>query len=68
MVIFPLHPCEAATFSSHDNGSLFRGEGGDRGLVRPLDNGIIMCSVRRIAIVVEYDTENRPLMCSRRTR
>lgn len=44
MVILALFPCEAATFASHDDGSLFRDEAGDRGLVRPLGN-TIMCSV-----------------------
>lgn len=51
-VIFALRPWEDATLISHDEGSLFREEGGDRGLVRPLGNGII-CSVRRIANVAE---------------
>lgn len=67
MVIFPLQPCEAVTFASHDDGSLFREEGGDGGLVRPLENGI-MCSVRRIANIIEYDIEDKLLACSRRTR
>ena len=53
MVIFEFRPCEAATFASHDDGSLFRGEDGDEGLVRPLGNGIVF-SVCRIVNVVEY--------------
>ncbi len=40
MVIFALRPWEAATFASHDDGSLFREEAADGGLVRPLGNGI----------------------------
>lgn len=38
MVIFALSPWEAATFSSHDDGSLFREdeEAGDGGLMRHL--------------------------------
>lgn len=44
MVILPLRPWEAAIFASHDDGSLFREEAGDAGLVRPLGNGI-MCPV-----------------------
>lgn len=52
MVILALRPCEAATFDSHDDGALFREEAGDRGLVRPLENGI-MCSARQVLTVVE---------------
>lgn len=51
MVIFALSPWEAATFATHDDGSLFREEAGDGGLVRPLGNGI-MHSVCRIPNVV----------------
>ncbi len=47
MVIFGTRPWEAATFASHDDGSLFREETGDEGLVRPLGNGI-MFRVRRV--------------------
>ena len=47
MVIFGTRPWEAATFASHDDGSLFREETGDEGLVRPLGNGILF-PVRRV--------------------
>ena len=42
--MFALRPWEAATFASHDIGSLLREEAGDGGLVRPLGNSIL-CSV-----------------------
>lgn len=48
MVIFALRPWEAATFASHDEGSLFLEYAGDGGLVRPLGNSIL-CSVCRLA-------------------
>lgn len=40
-VIFALCPWEAATFATHDDGSLFREEAGDGRLVKPLGNGIM---------------------------
>ena len=65
-MIFALRPWQAATFTSHDEGSFFREDAGDTGYVKLLGNDISY-SVHRLASIIEVMEDSLLTLQSKKT-